>query len=122
MTELERATALKEVKTLEFQFATTLANDPHEYVKRTPENEERYVRLFENWKKFGVWGTWHRPNGPRKYKYLYPGDGFKYWAMSTTIHPIEARLASKIINRTRIEGADEWYAGEVRRVRESKMY
>lgn len=122
MTEQERATALEELKKLTFQFATTLADDPHEYVKRTSENEELYVRLWENWKKFGVWGTWDGPKGPRRYKYWYPGDGFRYWAMSTTIHPVESRWASKIINRTRIEGAQVYYAEEVKQAKESGIY
>jgi len=75
---------------LKFVFAKT--HIPHWYVKRTPENEKDYVALFNAIRKFGRVEKWRG----RPYRYWYPGDGYKYWAMTSEIHQ------SWIINRAKV--------------------
>ena len=51
---------------------------PHEYTVhtvRSEENEAAYIALFN---AIAVDGTFERWRGRRK-RYLYPGDGWKYW-------------------------------------------
>lgn len=74
---------------LRFQRAKTMPDIPHEYVVRTPENEAEYKELFET---IGVQGVWEKFQN-RRYQYWYPGDGYKYWRM-TSFFP-----RSRIINR-----------------------
>lgn len=109
MTDEDRVTLLNVLSKMKFVFAKTLADTPHQWASRRQNDEAGYVHLFECWKKFGVWGTWDGPNGPRKYRYLYPGDGFRYWAMTTNVD------LSQIINRTRVEGAEEYFAEDMKR-------
>jgi hypothetical protein len=78
---------------LPFRFAKTMPHIPHEYTVRSPETEEAYVTLFNAIMTDGVYEYY---KGRRK-KYLYPGDGRKYWAMTTNIH------ASRVLNRMEIE-------------------
>ena len=61
--------------------------------KQDPSRETVYVQLFHLIQADGVIERWR---GPRK-RYLYPGDGWKYWA-TTTVEP-----QSRVINRMRIE-------------------
>jgi hypothetical protein len=61
--------------------AKTMLEAPHEYVVRTPENEAAYVALFILIGENGVQEKW----GRYKYKYWYPGDGWKYWRMTNDI-------------------------------------
>jgi hypothetical protein len=72
-----------------FVFAKTMPHIPHEYVVRTTENEEQYRRLFLAIKNDGVWEKWKKWDN----QYLYPGDGYKYWAMTNEY------AKSRIINR-----------------------
>ena len=65
---------------------------PHEYVVRTPKNEADHVELFHTIWREGV----SEKFGSRNYRYWYPGDGWKYWAMTTEL------AKSRIINRARI--------------------
>ena len=78
---------------LPFRLAKTMPHIPHEYTVRSPETEPDYVALFN---AIMVDGVYERYKGRRK-KYLYPGDGRKYWAMTPNIHP------SRVINRMKIE-------------------
>ena len=55
--------------------------------------ETAYVQLFHLIQADGVI---ERGRG-RKTRFLYPGDGYKYWAMTTS------EPASRVINRMRIE-------------------
>jgi len=68
---------------------------PHAYAVRgrPAGNEQLYVALFNAIQQHGRDERWAR----RKKKYLYPGDGFKYWAM-TTHEP-----SSRVLNRMKIE-------------------
>jgi hypothetical protein len=78
---------------LPFRVAKTMPHIPHEYAERSQETEAAYVALFNAIQNDGVV---ERYKG-RKKKYLYPGDGWKYWAM-TTFLPM-----SRVINRMKIE-------------------
>jgi hypothetical protein len=68
---------------------------PHAYVVRgrPPGNEPLFVALFHAIQQHGR----DERYGRRKKKYLYPGDAFKYWTM-TTHEP-----STTIINRMKIE-------------------
>lgn len=110
MTDEERATLLSALGRMKFVFAKTLADIPHQWVSRRQNAEADYVFLFQCWKKFAIWGTWTGPNGrTNKYRYLFPGDGFRYWAMTSGVK------FSTIINRTRIENPEEYYAEDIKR-------
>jgi hypothetical protein len=88
---------LSVIARLSFRFAKTLPHIPHEYTVRTPETEADYVALFEAILTQGV-REWFEPPGRRRYRvrYLHPGDGWKYWAMTTALG------ASHVINRARV--------------------
>jgi hypothetical protein len=81
------------IDSLSFRFAKTMPEIPHEYVVRSPHNEAAYVALFSAIMEHGVNERWE---GRRK-RYLYPGDGWKYWAMTTRLQE------SRVINRMKIE-------------------
>jgi hypothetical protein len=85
--------ALSIIPRLSFRFAKTMPQTPHEYTVRSEATEEDYVALYHTVTQDGVD---ERYNG-RKKKYLYPGDGWKYWAMTTHLP------SSRILNRQRIE-------------------
>jgi hypothetical protein len=84
---------LQTIGRLTFRVAKTMPEIPHEYTVRNPESEDAYVALF---KAIMERGTFERWKG-RKRRYLYPGDGRKYWAMTTS------QPHSRVINRMRIE-------------------
>jgi hypothetical protein len=75
---------------LQFQFAKTMPDAPHEYVVRTPENEADYVALYRAIERHGQFETWRG----RRYKYWYAGDGYKYWYMGSLTQ-------SRVINRAK---------------------
>jgi hypothetical protein len=81
------------IDSLSFQFARTMPEIPHEYVVRSPDNEVAYVALFGAIMEYGVYENW----AGRRKRYLYPGDGRKYWTMTTKLHE------SRVINRMKIE-------------------
>ena len=69
---------------------------PHEYTMRDKKDAARetaYVQLFHLIQADGVIERWHG----RKKRYLYPGDGYKYWAMTTN------EPQSRVLNRMRVE-------------------
>jgi hypothetical protein len=70
-----------------------MPEQPHEYTVRSPETEEDYVALFEAISAHGV----RERYGQRWYRYLRPGDGWRYWAMTSAIGQ------SHILNRARID-------------------
>jgi hypothetical protein len=85
----ERAQQLRAlIATLHFRFAKTLAHMPHEYVARTSDNQAAYAALLEAIRTYGVPGEFEG----RRYRYLYPGDGWRYWQIPP--YPI--------INRARV--------------------
>jgi hypothetical protein len=71
--------ALENIGRLQWQLAKTMPEIPHEYTVRSPETEADYVALFTAIQSDGVFERYKR----RKKRYLYPGDGRKYWAMTT---------------------------------------
>jgi len=77
---------------LSFRFAKTMPHMPHEYVVKTAQHEENYSNLFRLIKRDGVFEFF----GGRKYQYLYPGDGWKYWIMA------EELADSHVINRAKV--------------------
>jgi len=80
------------IDSLSFRFARTT-----QYVVRSPDNEAAYVALFDAIMEHGVYGHW----AGRRHRYLYPGDGWKYWAMTTELQE------SRVINRAKIEDHPE---------------
>lgn len=91
-----RALALIEQLSFRVAFCTTKKMPHPEYTVRDTTNSTRetaYVQLFHVIQADGVIEHWR---GHKK-RYLYPGDGYKYWAMMT-FEP-----ASRVINRMRIE-------------------
>jgi hypothetical protein len=81
------------IDSLSFRFAKTMPEIPHEYVVRSPHNGAAYVALFSAIMEHGVNERW----AGRRKRYLYPGDGWKYWAMTTRLQE------SRVINRMKIE-------------------
>jgi hypothetical protein len=59
---------------LQFRFAKTMPEIPHEYVVRTLDDEADYVELFETIAMLGVIETFKG----HRYRYWYAGDGYKY--------------------------------------------
>src|SRR5215469_10672453 len=101
MDERERElTALREALAgLTWTFAKTMAHIPHEYIVRgKTAPEETYVRLFEAIRR---WGSNMR-FGPYRGRYLFPDDGFKYWAMTWRLGD------SRIINRDTVLRPEDW--------------
>lgn len=95
---------------LSFSVAKTMPQIPHQYtVRGKTADESDYVALHNAIRSRGVIERWHgrkvqrsKPidRGPgRPMRYLYPGDGWRYWYMSDLSR-------SKIINRNRIEDAE----------------
>jgi uncharacterized protein (DUF4415 family) len=82
---------------LEFRFAKTMPDIPHWYVTRTADNAGDYAALFDTIQKEGVWEKF----GKRRYRYWRPGDGFKYWAMTTDVR------YSRVINRAKVAESDD---------------
>jgi hypothetical protein len=72
-----RAAELREViGRLKFVFAKTLAHMPHEYTVRGKGGTEAdFAELLDTIKTHGVPGSF----GGRRYRYLRPGDGWRYW-------------------------------------------
>lgn len=85
---------------LTFKFAKSMPEIPHWYVVRSAANEADYVALFTIIQAKGV----NEPFGSRNYRYWRPGDGFKYWTMTTEVKQ------SHVINRAKVD-ARRWPAG-----------
>jgi hypothetical protein len=85
--------ALSIISRLSFRFAKTMPEVPHEYTVRSDETEEDYVALYHRIAEDGILDSY---NGGKN-KYLYPGDRWKYWAMTTHLP------SSRVLNRQRIE-------------------
>jgi hypothetical protein len=81
------------IASLGWRVATTMPEIPHEYTVRRPDREAAYVTLFNAVARDGVVESYKG----REKRYLYPGDGRKYWAMTTELGD------SRVINRMRVE-------------------
>jgi hypothetical protein len=80
---------------------------PHEYTVRvaSPETEAEYVALFEAIQRDGVFEVFGSRRTAKRY--LYPGDGRKYWAMTTKIAEctvLNRMLIEDDLERLRAEG------------------
>ena len=90
------ACALALIEQLSFRVAKSMPEIPHEYTVRDRTDDAReaaYVGLFDLIQAKGVL---ERYNGHER-RYLYPGAGRKYWAM-TDVEP-----ESRVLNRMRVE-------------------
>jgi hypothetical protein len=83
---------LEVIERLVLFFAKTMPDEPHEYVVKTLANEADYTGLFTAIREHGAWERY----GKRRYRYLRPGDGWKYWIMTSQVGH------SRIINRARV--------------------
>jgi hypothetical protein len=94
---------LDAIAALHFQFAKTMPETPHEYTVRSVDNEVAYVLLAQAVLDHGVRERFVPEKPQRSYltRYLYPGDGWKYWIMTTALGQ------SRIINRARAAGDHE---------------
>jgi hypothetical protein len=95
MTDFDRDHILAVIGRLQFVFAKTMPEAPHEYTTRRPENEAAYLALYDAIKEHGRPEKW----GKNRYRYLYPGDGWRYWTMGPRY--------GFIINRARAAGDHE---------------
>jgi hypothetical protein len=77
---------------LTFIFAKTMADIPHEYVVRTTDNEAAYAALLAAIRTHGVPGEFRG----RRFRYLYPGDGWRYWQIAP--YPLINRARLSDIN------------------------
>lgn len=81
------------VDSLTWTFAKTYAKiAPHEYTVRAADDDARYFELFEAIQRYGQ----REQFGKYWYRYLYLGDGWKYWAMTT------ASYMSRVLNRAKV--------------------
>jgi hypothetical protein len=109
MPEEKMPDILAVIARLSFQLARTMPELPHEYtVRRKAQDDADYVALFEAIMQRGVLERWGQNR--KLARYLYPGDGWRYWSMSARRsdkegrHPLEI---SRHINRHRVEEADK---------------
>jgi hypothetical protein len=95
---------------LPFRLAKTMPQIPHQYtVKQEAADEADYVALHDAIRTHGIIERWHggwvqgskplTPGRGKPMRYLYPGDGWRYWYMSEL-------PGSRIINRNRVEDAE----------------
>jgi hypothetical protein len=83
---------------LQFVFAKTMADNPHEYTIRSKDEGSDaaadYAQLYQAVQEHGRKERWGKN---RYYLYLYPGDGWRYWTMG-------GPRSCFIINRARAAG------------------
>jgi hypothetical protein len=97
---------------LDFVFAKTMPEMPHEYtVRRKVRDDADYVALFEAIMRDGELEYWGK-DGVLFYpaRYLMPGDGWRYWSMSGWRNDAEGRqplAVSRHINRSRLEEGEK---------------
>jgi hypothetical protein len=89
------------IRQLQWRVAKTMPEIPHQYATRKPDDpalEAAYCALHGFIESSEVRERW---KGRRK-RYLYPGDGFKYWHMGQLF--VHGNVVwSRVINRMRIE-------------------
>lgn len=94
------AEVLRVIGRLDFVFARTMPDNPHEYTIRGKNGDEAdFAALWQAVAEHGRVERW----GKARYRYLYPGGGWRYWIMPR--YPF-------IINRARVapperSGADD---------------
>ena len=74
---------LEAIARLDWVFAKTMPEWPHEYsVRRKAWDEADYVALWNAIMTDGVVMGWRYGTRYTPCRYLYPGDGWRYWSMS----------------------------------------
>jgi hypothetical protein len=116
MTEFDRPRILAVIGRLAFRAAKTMPQIPHEYtVRHEAADEADYVALHNAISDNGVIEYWHGTGGWRSQplgvrakgkprRYLYPGDGWRYWHMAKTLDGPPGP-SNRIINRNRVADA-----------------
>lgn len=67
---------------------------------RSPENEADYATLAQAILDHGVRERYvQKPRHPYWNRYLYPGDGWKYWLMTTSVPH------NRVLNRAKVPPA-----------------
>ena len=99
MTDFDRDHILAVIGRLQFVFAQQMPEAPHEYTIRSKDEGSDaaadYARLYQAVQERGLWEKW----GKNRYRYLYPGDGWRYWTMGPRY--------GFLINRARAAGDHE---------------
>jgi hypothetical protein len=95
-----------DVATLPWTFAKSVPHTPHFYIVRARVPDEIFIRLFEAIRTHGV----DQYYAPFRNRYLYLGDGFKYWAQPRDHDVRWARL----LNRNDVLDPDVWNARPAR--------
>jgi len=104
---MNHARALALIEQLLFRVAKSMPRIPHEYTVRDKDDlarETAYVQLFHLIQSDGEIERWQG----RKTRFLDPGDGWKYWAMTTI--EAESRMMNRMRSRTTLSDC----AGEAR--------
>src|SRR4051794_19890646 len=109
-TELEsRHPVLEVISRLDFVFAKTMADMPHEYtVRRKARDDADYVALYNAIMNDGVIEYWRYGNRFKPARYLYLGN-YRYWSMSARRSDKDGRHPLSLprhINRSTIEAAE----------------
>ena len=99
---------LEVIARLDFVFARTMPEWPHEYTtRRKARDDADYIALYEAIMQGQI--EWWRADLGKRLKparYLYPGDGWRYWSMSAFRSDREGRhplAVSRHINRHHLE-------------------
>jgi hypothetical protein len=94
---------LAAISRLRFVSAKTMPHWPHEYTERRKAAVDAdYVALYEAIMERGVIQWWRN----RPARYLMPGDGLRYWSMSSKRSDVNAwhpLYVSRHINRHKLE-------------------
>lgn len=101
---------LDNISRLNFVFAKTMPEMPHEYTsRRKAADDSDYVALYDAVMTDGIIEWWGDGKRWRPARYLYPGDGFRYWSMSSWRSDAEGRHPLEIsrhINRSNLAEAE----------------
>jgi hypothetical protein len=113
---LFRGNVVEAIGRLEFVFARTMPEVPHEYTLRLNTSRDAdYAALYDCIMRDGVIAFWRGKDWVKKCRparYLCPGDGWWYWSMSPrrTVKPYEEGrhplFVSHHINRCTLESWD----------------
>jgi hypothetical protein len=104
MSEVAEGDVLAAIGRLSFRFARTMPQWPHEYTVRNrsdPDQHKAYMALYDAIKEHGVVERFTGTGKPSFKRYLYAGDGYRYWFEN------QDRNMSRIINRNLVEDAEK---------------
>jgi hypothetical protein len=100
----EVSAVLYAIDRMSWRFAKSMPQWPHEYTVRSRDDHSMiadYMTLYAAIAAHGVEETFTGTKTPSRKKYLYPGDGWRYWFKNRNPD------RSKIINRNRLEDAEK---------------